>query len=156
LYTFHALDLFGQAPYRDPSVDNSPLQVRKAATSIDDLIKDVESLIPDLSNIGQNSLGNGRFSKQAAYALLADMYLNRAVLKDRYNTSTFNFSEQAVDGNGTDMDKVITYTSQLIGSGQFQLESNFFHNFDIANSKGTELIFVITQYVNTQTSSSNN
>jgi hypothetical protein len=155
LYTFHAFDLFGQAPYRDPSVDNGPLQVRIAATGIDDLIKDVESLIPDLSNIGQNNTGNGRFTKQAAYALLADMYLNRAVYKDRYATS-FKFDEPAVDGNGTDMDKVITYTSNLIGSGQFQLESNFFHNFDIANSKGTELIFVITQYVNTLTSSSNN
>jgi hypothetical protein len=156
LYTYHALDLFGQAPYRDPIASNAPLQVRKAATAIDSLIKEVESLIPDLSNIGQNNLGNGRFSKQAAYALLADMYLNRAVFKDRYNTTGFNFSEAAVDGNGTDMDKVISYTSQLIGSGQFKLESNFFHNFDIANANGTELIFVITQYVNTQTSSSNN
>jgi starch-binding outer membrane protein, SusD/RagB family len=156
LYTFHALDLFGQAPYRDPIAANAPLQVRKAATAIDSLITDVESLIPNLANIGQNSTGNGRFTKQAAYALLADMYLNRAVFKDRYNTSGFNFSEAAVDGNGTDMDKVITYTSNIIGSGQFQLESNFFHNFDIQNANGTELIFVITQYVNTATNSSNN
>jgi len=156
LYTFHALDLYGQAPYRDPGVANAPLQVRKAATAIDDLIKQVESLVPDLSNIGQNNTGNGRFTKQAAYALLADMYLNRAVFKDRYAATTFNFSEQAVDGNGTDMDKVISYTSQLIGSGQFKLESNFFHNFDIENGNGTELIFVITQDVNTLRSSSNN
>lgn len=156
LYTFHALDLYGQAPYRDPSVADAPLQVRKAATSIDDLIKEVESLIPDLSNMGQNNTGNGRFTKQAAYALLADMYLNRAVFKDRYATTTFNFSEQAVDGNLTDMDKVISYTSQLIESGQFKLESNFFHNFDIENGNGTELIFVITQDVNTLTTSSNN
>jgi len=157
LYTYHALDLFGQAPYRDPSSSNAPLQVRKAATTIDSLITDVVSLIPNLSDIGQNNTGNGRFTKEAAYALLADMYLNRAVFKDRYNASSaFNFSEQAVDGNGTDMDKVITYTSLLIGSGQFHLESNFFHNFDIQNSNGTELIFVITQYVNTQTNSSNN
>ena len=157
LYTYHALDLFGQAPYRDPSSSNAPLQVRKAATTIDSLITDVVSLIPNLSDIGQNNTGNGRFTKEAAYALLADMYLNRAVFKDRYNASSaFNFSEQAVDGNGTDMDKVITYTSLLIGSGKFHLESNFFHNFDIQNSNGTELIFVITQYVNTQTNSSNN
>jgi hypothetical protein len=157
LYTFHALDLFGQAPYRDPASNNAPLQVRLAATAIDSLITDVVSLIPNLSDIGQNATGNGRFTKEAAYALLADMYLNRAVFKDRYNASSaFNFSEAAVDGNGTDMDKVITYTSQLIGSGQFKLESNFFHNFDIQNSKGTELIFVITQYVTTLTGSSNN
>jgi hypothetical protein len=155
LYTFHALDLFGQAPYRDPGVDNAPLQVRTAATAIDDLIKDVESLIPDLSNAGQNNTGNGRFTKQAAYALLAEMYLNRAVYKDRYAAS-FKFEEQAVDGNGTDMDKVISYTTQLIGSGKYKLESNFFHNFDIENGDGTELIYVITQDVTTLRGSSNN
>jgi len=155
LYTFHAFDLFGQAPYRDPGVENGPLQVRKAATGIDDLIKDVESLIPDLSNAGQNNTGNGRFTKQAAYAMLADMYLNRAVYKDRY-AGSFKFDEQAVDGSGTDMDKVISYTTQIIGSGKYQLESNFFHNFDIENGNGTELIFVITQDVNTLTNSSNN
>ncbi|AEV96457.1 glycan metabolism protein RagB [Niastella koreensis] len=155
LYTFHSFDLFGQAAYRDPGVDNAPLQVRQAATGIDDLIKDVESLIPDLSNSGQNNTGNGRFTKQAAYALLAEMYLNRAVFKDRYAAS-FKFDEQAVDGNGTDMDKVISYTTQLIGSGKYKLESNFFHNFDIENGNGTELIYVITQDVNTLTGSSNN
>ena len=155
LYTFHAFDLFGQAPYRDPAVANAPVRVRKAATAIDSLIKEVEALVPDLSDLGQNNTGNGRFTKQAAYALLADMYLNRAVYKDRYAAS-FNFSESAVDGNGTDMDKVISYTSQLIGSGKFKLESNFFHNFDIENGDGTELIFVITQDVNNLTGSSNN
>jgi hypothetical protein len=154
LYTFHALDLYGQAPYRDPAVANAPLQVRKAATAIDDLIKEVESLIPDLSNLGQNNTGKGRFTKQAAYALLADMYLNRAVYKDRYAAS-FQFGEQAVDASGTDMDKVITYTTLLIGNPQFKLESNYFHNFDIENGDGTELIFAITQDVNTLRSSSN-
>jgi hypothetical protein len=155
VYTFHALDLYGQAPYRDPYTDNAPLTVRLAATAIDDLIKEVESIIPDLANSGQNNTGKGRFTKQAGYALLADMYLNRAVFKDRYAT-TFKFDEQAVDGNGTDMDKVITYTSNLIGSNQYKLESNYFHNFDIENGDGTELIFVITQDVTTLRGSSNN
>src|SRR5258708_2815790 len=108
-----------------------------------------------ISSITSSNTANKAQLLAEAKALLADMYLNRAVYKDRYAT-TFNFSESAVDGNGTDMDKVISYTSQLIGSGQFKLESNFFHNFDIANRNGTELIFVITQYVSTLTGSSNN
>ena len=153
-YTFHTLDLYGQAPYRDPNVANAPLEVKKAATAIDELIKEVESIVPDLAVLGQNKTHNGRFTKQAAYALLADMYLNRSVFKDRYAAS-FKFTEQAVDGNGTDMDKVIYYTTQLIGSGQFQLESNYFKNFDIDNAGRPELIFVVTQDINTLRSSSN-
>lgn len=153
-YTFHTLDLYGQAPYRDPYVDDAPLEIRQAATAIDELIEEVESLLPDLANLGERSTHNGRFTKQAAYALLADMYLNRAVFKDRY-ASSFNFLEQAIDG-GTDMDKVIAYTTELIGSEQFHLETNYFKNFDIDNSGGSELIFVITQDNNKLRGSSNN
>lgn len=153
-YTFHTLDLFGQAPYRDPYIANAPLEVRKADTAIDELIKEVESILPDLANLKEQSTHNGRFTKQAAYALLADMYLNRAVFKNRYAAS-FNFEEAAVDGNGTDMDRVIYYTSQIIGSQQFHLESNYFRNFDIDNSGGQELIFVVAQDINTMRSSDN-
>jgi hypothetical protein len=153
-YTYHTLDLFGQAPYRDPYVANSWLEVRKADTTIDVLIKEVEAVLPNLANLKEQSTHNGRFTKQAAYALLADMYLNRAVLKSRYSQS-FDFKEQAVDGSGTDLDKVIFYTSQLIASGQFQLESNYFKNFDIDNNTGTELIFVVSQDINTIRNSDN-
>lgn len=153
-YTFHTLDLFGQAPYRDPYTANAPLEVRKAATSIDDLIKEVEEILPKLANLKEQNTHNGRFTKQAAYALLADMYLNRAVFKNRY-ASGFNFSEAAVDNNGTDMDKVIFYTSQVIGFPQFHLESNYFKNFDIDNSGGSELVFVVVQDINTLRNSDN-
>lgn len=153
-YTFHTLDLYGQAPYRDPYTNNAPLEVRKAETAIDELIKEVESILPDLADLGQQRTHNGRFTKQAANALLADMYLNRAVFKNRYG-ATFNFTEPAVDGTGTDMDKVIFYTSQLIGSGRFSLESNYFKNFDIDNNGRPELIFVVTQDINTLRSSDN-
>lgn len=154
-YTYHTLDLYGQAPYRNPYVTNAPLEVRKADTTIDVLIKEVESLIPDLANIKEQSTHDGRFTKQAAYAMLADMYLNRAVLKDRYSTTGFKFDEAAVDGNGSDMDKVISYTSQIISSNMFTLESNYFKNFDIENNNGTELIFVVTQDINNLRSSDN-
>lgn len=147
-YTYTTLDLYGQAPYRDPSSDNAPLELLQADTAIDDLILDVEAIIPDLADLGQQSTHNGRFTKQAAYALLSSMYLNRAVFKDRYNaSSSFDFLETAVDGNGTDMDKVIYYTSLLINSGQFNLESNYFKNFSIDNSNGSEMIFAVKQKI---------
>lgn len=145
-YTFTTLDLYDQAPYRDPLTDNAPLEIKKAATAIDELIVEVEGLIPDLAALKEQSTHNGRFTKEAAYALLANMYINRAVYKDRYAAS-FNFKEAAVGGTETDMDRVIYYTSLLINSPKFKLESNFFNNFSIANSGGSELIFVVVQKI---------
>jgi len=153
-YTFHTLDLFGQAPYRDPYTADAPLEIRQAAEAIDGLIGEVESLVPNLAEMGERATHAGRFTKQAAYALLADMYLNRAVFKDRY-ASSFNFMEAVPDGSGTDMDKVIEYTTRLIESGRFHLESNYFKNFDIDNTGGSELIFTVVQDINTQRNSDN-
>ncbi|TDD98668.1 RagB/SusD family nutrient uptake outer membrane protein [Flavobacterium cellulosilyticum] len=147
-YTYTTLDLYGQAPYRDPNTENAPLKILKAETDIDQLILDVEAIIPDLASLGKNSTHTGRFTKEAAYSLLSAMYLNRSVFKDRYNAgSNFNFKEAAVSGTGTDMDRVIYYTSLLIDSGKFSLEKNYFDNFGINNSKGSELIFVIVQKI---------
>lgn len=153
-YTFHTLDLFGQAPYRDPLKVDAPLEARQAATTIDELIKEVESLLPNLADLGQGRTHNGRFTKQAAQAFLADMYLNRAVFKNRY-AATFNFTEPALDGGVTDMDKVISYTTALIESQRFNLETNYFRNFDIDNNGRPELIFVVTQDITTLRSSDN-
>jgi hypothetical protein len=145
-YTYTTLDLFGQAPYRNPTDENAPLEIKQAATGIDELILQVEALIPDLATLGQQSTHNGRFTKEAAYGLLANMYLNRAVLKNRYAT-TFDFNEKSVSNSETDMDRVIFYTSLLINSGKFKLKSNYFDNFAINNAGGSELIFVVVQKI---------
>lgn len=148
-YTYLTLDLYHQAPYRDPMNTDAAIEVKLAPDAIDELIADVEEIIPDLASLGEQSTHTGRFTREAAYALLADMYLNRAVFKDRYNASSdFNFTEVSVDGSSTDMDKVIEYTTLLINSGKFDLESNFFHNFDIENSGASEHIFVVVQDIN--------
>jgi len=147
-YTYNTLDLYGQAPYRNPYVENAPLEILKATTAIDDLILEVEEILPDLAELGTQSTHNGRFTREAAHALLAQMYLNRAVYKDRYNASSaFNFNEAAVDGSGTDMDKVIYYSSLLIDSGKFSLESNYFKNFSLGNETAKELIFAVSQKI---------
>ncbi|WP_294264492.1 RagB/SusD family nutrient uptake outer membrane protein [uncultured Chryseobacterium sp.] len=143
-YTYTTIDLFGQAPYRDPENINAPIEIRKAETTIDALITEVEGLIPNLADIKTQNTHAGRFTKQAAYALLADMYLNRAVLKNK-TASTFSFKEQAINGGGTDMDKVIQYSNLLINNSFFSLESNYFHNFDIDNDTSKEMIFAVVQ-----------
>jgi len=147
-YTYTTYDLYGQAPYRDPSSITAPLEIKQAGEGIDELIKLVESEIPNLASLGEQRTHNGRITKEAAYAILAQMYLNRAVYKDRYNAnSAFKFTEAAVDGNGTDMDKVIYYTGLVINSGKFSLASNYFDNFSIDNKGAKELVFAITQKI---------
>lgn len=147
-YMYTTLDLFNQAPSRDPLNLNAPVEVKQAPQAIDELITLVESLIPDLASLGTQSTHTGRFTKEAAYALLADMYLNRAVFKDRFNaTSAFNFKETSLTGNDTDMDRVIYYTSLLINNSKFKLATNYFSNFDITNAGASEHIFVVVQKV---------
>ncbi|WP_294244384.1 RagB/SusD family nutrient uptake outer membrane protein [uncultured Chryseobacterium sp.] len=153
-YTYTTIDLFGQAPYRDPDNQSAPIQVRKAETTIDALITEVESLIPNLADLKTQNTHAGRFTKQAAYALLADMYLNRAVIRNK-TAGTFNFMEQAVNGGGTDMDKVIQYSGLLINNSMFSLESNYFHNFDINNDDSKEMIFSVVQKKNSNRNADN-
>lgn len=145
-YMYTVLDLYGQVPYRDPLDERAPLEIKKAASTIDELIVEVESLLPDLASLGDQSTHNGRFTKEAAYGLLTQMYLNRAVFKNRM-ANTYEFTEKAVSGEGTDMDRVIYYSSLLINSSKFRLESNYFNSFSIKNEKGPELIWVITQKI---------
>ena len=148
LYTYYTLDLYGQAPYKDPLDENGTVRAVHG-DFIDTLITNVTGLLPDLANLGENSTYNGRFTKEAAYAFLAEMYMNRAVFKDRYNsTSAFNFTETAIDeSSSSDMDMVIAYTTKLIDSGEFSLNKHFFANFAIDNTNGSELIFVAPQNV---------
>ncbi|MGJ1434559.1 RagB/SusD family nutrient uptake outer membrane protein [Sphingobacterium siyangense] len=145
-YMYTVLDLYGQVPYRDPLNERAPLEIKKAVSTIDELIVEVESLLPDLASLGDQSTHNGRFTKEAAYGLLTQMYLNRAVFKNRM-ANTYEFTEKAVSGDGTDMDRVIYYSSLLINSSKFRLESNYFNSFSIKNEKGPELIWVITQKI---------
>lgn len=155
-YIAQMFDLYGQAPYKDINDMTAPMQVLLAEKHIDQLIVDVEGILPQLPDLGSQQTHAGRFTKQAAYALLAELYMNRAVYKDRYNaSSSFNFTEVAMDGSGSNMDKVIFYTSKLIDDGRFQLESNYFHNFAIDNSSSQELIFAVVQHVSDIKGSSN-
>lgn len=155
-YIAQLLDLYGQAPYKDLNNLKGPVRVLKADTDIDFVITEVEGLLSALPNLGENQTYAGRFTKQAAYGLLAELYMNRAVYKDRYNaSSTFQFTVNAVDGSTSNMDKVIYYTSLLIGDGRFQLESNYFHNFAINNNTSKEMIFVVDQRVSNIKGSSN-
>ncbi|WP_026899076.1 RagB/SusD family nutrient uptake outer membrane protein [Daejeonella oryzae] len=134
-FMFQVTDLFGQQPYRDPksAPDENP-EVKTRTEATDFIIKDLEFAE---ANLGTATLGKA--SKAAAQALLAKVYLNRAV----YNAATvggpFTFAK-------ADMDKVIEYANKITAAGSFQLASSgkYFDNFSWDNATlSKEIIFGI-------------
>jgi starch-binding outer membrane protein, SusD/RagB family len=76
-------------------------------------------------------------SNQAVWGLLARLYLNAAVYRDRYATS--------IAFNNADLDKVISYCDKLITGGDFALSSDYFALFGDDNHTNKELIFAVDQ-----------
>ena len=85
----------------------------------------------------ENTTGPGRITKAGVWGLLARLYLNAAVYRDRY-AATFTFKTE-------EMDKVIEYADKIISSNQFQLAAEYFSIFDNNNHNNKELIFAIDQ-----------
>ena len=119
-FMFQVVDLYGQAPFRDPKAPNSSIPVvynRGEATAF--IIKDLE--------FAETNLGAapniGKASKAAAEALLAKIYLNKAVYTAATVGGPFTFAK-------ADMDKVIEYANKVTAAG-YSLEpaGKYFQDF---------------------------
>jgi hypothetical protein len=89
------------------------------------LINDLETAVPKLSQAVDGTT-YGRMNYYAGQMLLAKLYLNAGVY-----TGT------------TQWQKVITACDEIINSGKYSLESNYFTNFNVDNSGSKEFIFAI-------------
>lgn len=120
-FTWHIMDLWGQVPFRevDQGVDENP-QVLTRAQAFDFVEKDLLEAIDDLPSIGPNAT-NTQASKAAAYALLARLYLNKAVYLAENPAGPYTFAAE-------DMNKVIEY-AELVEAEGFSLEDEFFKIF---------------------------
>jgi hypothetical protein len=119
-FMFQVIDLYGQAAYRDPNASNSEIPkvfTRKDAT--DFIIKDLEFAEANLGT----SANIGVASKAAADALLAKVYLNKAVYTASTVGGPFTFAK-------VDMDKVIEYANKVTTAG-YTLEptGKYFQDF---------------------------
>jgi len=139
-YMFQVVDLFGQAPFRDPgaSADTNPT-VFSRSEATDFIIKDLE--FAD-ANLGA-AASAGVVSKAAAEALLAKIYLNKAVYKAATVGGPYTFAK-------ADMDKVIELANKVTAAGYALASSGkYFQNFAWNNGETSkEIIFSI---VNTTT-----
>lgn len=128
-YTFHVMDLFGQVPFRDVNdgVTVNP-KVLSRAEAFDFIVKDLNEALPQLPKKGP-AAQNPQASQAAANALLARLYLNKAVYTAANPTGPYNF-------DAGDMAKVIEYADKVTADG-YSLEDDYFTAFTTAASKET-------------------
>lgn len=129
-YMYCLIDLYGIAPYRDPfSVDYlSQPEYWKRPQAFNFIINDVKSLLDDLSD--RSTAVYGVPSRDAAYMLLAKLYLNKEVY----------LGQPAYDS-------CLLYLNQIIDPGNYQLADNYFGIFGPENhlnykQQGDEAILV--------------
>lgn len=89
------------------------------------IVGDLETAVPKLSKAVDGTT-YGRMNYYAGQTLLAKLYLNAGVYSGTPN-----------------WDKVITACDEVINSGKYSLESNYFTNFNVNNSGSKEFIFAI-------------
>jgi hypothetical protein len=130
---FHVMDLYGQVPFRNATdgVDVNP-KVYSRSDAFDFIVKDLTEALTGLSSIGPSAT-NTTASKAAANALLARLYLNKAVYKAASPAGPYTFDP-------ADMTKVIQYADAVTADG-FSLEPSYFNNFTLNASK--EIILTV-------------
>ncbi len=130
-YNMMLLDLFGIVFVKEDPQSTST--VLRGEAGYNYVLSELLAAEPNL----QTTVGPGRLSKGAAWGLLARLYLNGAVYRNRTATS-FTFQS-------ADMDKVTEYCDKIINSGQYKLASDYFTIFNQDNHTNPELIFAVDQ-----------
>ena len=136
-YLHQAMDLWGQVPFREPgsSYAENPV-VLSRTEAIDVAISRLEAVFNNMPSTSANNTAN----RYAAAALLAKLYLNKAVYKATDADGTPQTGPYTFDS--ADMQKVIDYCDIVI-AGPYTLKENYFDMFSPNNTAlATENIFV--------------
>lgn len=125
-FYWQLIDLYGNVPltFSFVDVEAAPPTVPRAQV-FDAVLSNLEEAVPKLSTAVDGTT-YGRMNYYAGMTLLAKMYLNAEVY------------------TGTAMwQQVIDACDEVIESGKYDLESNYFTNFNVDNSGSKEFIFAI-------------
>lgn len=134
---FWVMDFYGKVPFRGATegVDVNPA-VKTRTEAFDFIVADLEAVLAEPTipngNPADNS-DNDKVTKAAAHALLARLYLNKAVYSSTAPEGPYTFAPG-------DMDKVIQHADAVIALG-YTLEPNYFDNF--STDGDSELIFTV-------------
>ncbi|HMC00375.1 MAG TPA: RagB/SusD family nutrient uptake outer membrane protein [Flavobacteriaceae bacterium] len=124
---FFLMDLFGNVPiFTLPKVDPLNLPEQNTRTEVFDFVtSELIAATADLPTKAEAGSGYyGRFTKEAAQALLATVYINAEV---------YTGTEQNA--------KAIEYADLVINSGAYSLLPDYFDNFIYNNDNNDEFIF---------------
>ncbi|MEN8202174.1 MAG: RagB/SusD family nutrient uptake outer membrane protein [Bacteroidota bacterium] len=125
-FYWQLIDLYGNVPLvlDFATAEASPSTVPRADVYAA-IVSDLEEAVPKLSELVDGST-YGRMNYYAGQMLLAKLYLNAEVY------------------SGTaQWDKTIAACDEIINSGAYSLEGNYFANFNVDNSGSSEFIFAI-------------
>jgi hypothetical protein len=125
-FYWQLIDLYGNVPLVTDFANAPPTPPTVPRKDVYDfIIGDLEAAVPLLTKAVDGTT-YGRMNYYAGQTLLAKMYLNAEVY-----TGTAQWA------------KVITACDEVINSGKFTLEGNYFANFNVNNSGSKEFIFAI-------------
>jgi hypothetical protein len=137
MFRFLVCDLYGQVQSRPATAAANVIpDVLQRSEAIDAIITELEAAVPTLPAF--NGTNRGQATKEAAYALLAKAYLNKAVYKADPSKpeGPYNFA-------AADMNKVIQYCDLIDANPILNLTPYYWDNFKWDNgSKSTENIFI--------------
>jgi hypothetical protein len=131
-YYYHAIDFFGQVPYREAG--SSPDDFPKVWTSAEATTQIIAMLNEALPNLAEKGSDPAVANKDAARFLLAKIYLNKAVFDSNTHTG-FNAN------NVANMNEVIKYVDQITSAAKSTLAPDYWDNFKPANHTSSEVIF---------------
>jgi hypothetical protein len=125
-FYWQLIDLYGNVPLvlDFATAEATPPTVQRKDV-FDAIVSNLEEAVPKLSKAVDGTT-YGRMNYYAGEALLAKLYLNAEVY-----TGTAMWND------------VITACDEIINSGKYSLESNYFTNFNVDNSGSKEFIFAI-------------
>jgi len=125
-FYWQLIDMFGNVPLvTDFATAEAAPPTKPRLEVYNWLMTNLEAAVPKLSKAVDGTT-YGRMNYYAGQMLLAKLYLNAKVY-----------------GGTVQWDKVITACDEIINSGKYSLESNYFTNFNVNNSGSKEFIFAI-------------
>jgi hypothetical protein len=126
-FYWQLIDLYGNIPYDNDfaNANPAPAQVQRPQVYAN-VVSDLESSVALLPK-NVDRVTYGRMNYWAGKFLLAKLYLNSGVYT----------------GGTAQWNKVITNCDEIINSGFFTLETDYFTNFNVNNSASKEFIFAI-------------
>ena len=162
-YYFLLFDSFGRIPYMEDYSDRNEALLEPYVTWAH-LVACLEKNAPNMAIVedANRTDYNGRCTQAMAYALLAKLYLNAEsygctpenVMAAKRTTTVHNGKEGSVllEEVGITINSIqdfytnaVRCCNEIIASGSYEIESNYFNNFLIENGKSKENIFTIVE-----------